>query len=108
MSSKRTGYQYNEDRILDEIEEYIDSTYQSHYVTGDNENPQQIFDVWDAMGIAEESCLSNVIKYAYRYGKKDGYNKKDLMKLIHYAILLMHFTQHRKEDSDGSSKRATK
>ena len=33
-----------------------------------------------------------------RYGKKDGYNKKDLMKIIHYTILLWHFTQ---KDAEG-------
>ena len=45
------------------------------------------------MGHVKEACHSNIIKYAMRYGKKDGYNKKDLMKIIHYTILLWHFTQ---------------
>ena len=31
--------------------------------------------------------------FMYPSGKKDGYNKKDLMKIIHYTILLWHFTQ---------------
>ena len=30
------------------------------------------------------------MKYAQRYGKKNGYNRKDLMKIIHYAIIAMH------------------
>jgi hypothetical protein len=36
------------------------------------------------------------MKYAQRYGKKDGYNRKDLMKIIHYAIIAMynHDLQH--------------
>ena len=33
-----------------------------------------------------------------RYGKKDGYNKKDLLKIIHYTILLWHFTQDEEID----------
>jgi hypothetical protein len=35
-------------------------------------------------------CVGNIIKYAQRYGKKGGYNRKDLMKIIHYAIFLLH------------------
>jgi hypothetical protein len=33
------------------------------------------------------------LKYIMRYGKKDGFNKKDLLKVIHYTVLLWHFTQ---------------
>ena len=52
------------------------------------------------MGHVEEACHSNIIKYAMRYGKKDGYNKKALRKIIHYNILLWHFTQ----DNDNPPK----
>jgi hypothetical protein len=31
--------------------------------------------------------MGNILKYAQRYGKKEGKNKKDLMKVIHYAII---------------------
>ena len=27
------------------------------------------------------------MKYAQRYGKKDGYNRKDLLKVLHYALI---------------------
>ena len=30
------------------------------------------------------------MKYLWRYGKKDGNNKKDLMKALHYIVLAMH------------------
>ena len=30
------------------------------------------------------------MKYAQRYGKKNGYNRKDLMKIIHYAVIAMY------------------
>ena len=39
--------------------------------------------------------MGNILKYAQRYGKKDGKNKKDLMKVIHYAIIQLsqdHYT----------------
>ena len=32
---------------------------------------------------------SNAIKYLARYGKKNGKNRKDLLKAVHYVILLM-------------------
>ena len=33
--------------------------------------------------------MSNIIKYAKRFGKKDGDNPKDIMKIIHYSIFLL-------------------
>ena len=54
----------------------------------------QTLDVWESMGIAEEMCLGTIVKYAMRYGKKDGKNKKDLLKIIHYAILALHYGGH--------------
>jgi hypothetical protein len=46
------------------------------------------------MGIAEEMCLGTIVKYAMRYGKKEGKNKKDLLKIIHYTILALHYGGH--------------
>jgi hypothetical protein len=34
--------------------------------------------------------IGNIMKYAQRYGKKNGYNRKDILKIIHYAIMLLH------------------
>jgi len=34
-------------------------------------------------------AMGNIIKYAQRYGKKSGYNRNDLMKVIHYAIIAL-------------------
>ena len=33
--------------------------------------------------------LGNVLKYTQRYGKKDGHNRKDLLKILHYALLAL-------------------
>ena len=30
------------------------------------------------------------MKYAQRFGKKDGKNRKDLLKVIHYGIMALH------------------
>jgi hypothetical protein len=39
--------------------------------------------------IDKDFCQANAIKYLCRYGKKDGKNRKDLLKAIHYIVLLM-------------------
>ena len=41
------------------------------------------------LGIDKDFCEANAIKYLARYGKKNGKNRKDLLKAIHYVILLM-------------------
>ena len=46
------------------------------------------------MGMSEEMCLGTLVKYAMRFGKKAGKNKADLLKLMHYTILLYHFTKY--------------
>ena len=94
-------YRFEEDKILKEVSEYIASTYQAHYVNetaGTKDEEIQTIDVWKQIGHVKEACHSNIIKYAMRYGKKDGYIKKDLLKIIHYTILLLHFTQDKEID----------
>lgn len=88
-------YKYHEDEILKELTEYIESTYGEHYAT----DKLQTIDIWEALGIERQSCQSNVIKYAMRLGKKNGNNKKDLMKILHYTILWWHYTQYDKDDN---------
>lgn len=80
-------FKYNEDRILDEIYKYIQSTYGEHYA----QDPKgiQVQDLLRSCGIDKEFCQGNAIKYIARYGKKNGRNRKDLLKAVHYIILLM-------------------
>ncbi len=80
-------FRRNEDFVLEKLFEYICGTYEEHYSS--ERKDRDVFDDWDDMGIAKEAYLSNIIKYAKRFGKKDGYNKKDLMKVLHYTVLLM-------------------
>lgn len=80
---------YNEEAILKEISDYVLSTYQGHYV---GKGEIQTLDVWDTLGISEEVCIGTALKYIMRFGKKDGKNKKDLLKAVHYIILLMHYS----------------
>ena len=80
------SYKYNEGNLIAEIQDYIDATYGEHYSTNKYQATEFIIDG----GHGEGFCIGNVMKYAQRYGKKDGYNRKDLMKIIHYAIIAMH------------------
>ena len=79
------NYKYNEDVVLNEVKQYVDSTYTQHY-SGKYQATDMIIDAGHGTGF----CIGNIMKYAKRYGKKDGYNRKDLMKIIHYAIIEMY------------------
>ena len=87
-------YKFGEDKYLEELKEYIDSTYQGHYST----NKFQSTEVIIARGHGTGFCMGNVDKYANRYGKKGTREdaRKDLLKVIHYAILQLHV-----HDSEG-------
>ena len=77
---------YNEEQIIKEIAEYVNNTYDEHYSEGE----VQTLDFIDACGDAPAVCRSNILKYASRYDKK-GTPRKDILKIIHYAMLLLHF-----------------
>jgi hypothetical protein len=78
-------YKYNENNALCTIKDYIDSTYTQHY-SGKYQATDMIIDAGHGTGF----CIGNIMKYAKRYGKKDGLNKADLLKIIHYAIIQLH------------------
>jgi len=79
-------YKYNEGELIAEIKDYIDGTYGEHYSTNNYQATEFIIDG----GHGEGFCIGNIMKYAQRYGKKNGYNRKDLMKIIHYSIIAMY------------------
>lgn len=80
-------YKYHEDVILAELKSYIDATYRQHYV---GEDGVQVIDVWEGLGSLETTVRDTSLKYLMRYGKKDGRNRKDLLKALHYIVLLMY------------------
>jgi len=82
-------WKYNEDVIIKEIRDYLGMTYKSHYTS--KESKTQTLDLIEGIGDAEPFCRSNAIKYLSRFGKKDGKSKQDILKAIHYCILLYHF-----------------
>ena len=87
-NKKQSKYKYSEDVILKELTDYIAGTYNQHYSAGDDKI--QTLDLIEACGDGESFCRSNILKYASRYDKK-GTARRDIMKILHYAVLLMHF-----------------
>ena len=88
-------FKYHEEEILKDIEEYVSATYRGHYTGTSHEYRKvQTLDLLAARDIASGFCQANIIKYGSRYGSKEGKEKKDLMKVIHYAMLLLHFDDH--------------
>jgi len=82
----KVEYRFDEDKLLAEIGEYIAGTYSKHYATNGG---IQAMDAITATGAGVGFCVGNILKYAWRLGKKDGFNKLDIMKVIHYSIILM-------------------
>lgn len=80
------NYKFNEGALIQELQQYVDSTYNQHYSKNNFQATEFIIDSGHGMGFA----LGNVLKYAQRYGNKDGANRKDLMKILHYALIALH------------------
>ena len=85
---------YKEDESIEALKNYISTTYGGHY-TSDNNNVQTL-DLIESVGDAESFCRSNAIKYLSRYDKK-GQAKRDILKALHYTLLLYHFSGQLKE-----------
>jgi len=82
-------FKYNEDDLLKELRDYISGTYNQHYSAGND--AIQTLDLIEACGDAEAFCRSNILKYASRYDKK-GTARRDIIKILHYGLLLLHFS----------------
>ncbi len=79
-------YKFNEDKSVKELKKYIDKTYSQHYSKSKFQATEFIIDG----GHGEGFCIGNILKYAQRYGKKEGHNKADLMKVLHYAVIALY------------------
>jgi len=90
-------YKYNEGELLREITQYIDATYGEHYSQNQYQATEFIIDGGHGIGFT----VGNILKYAQRYGHKGTPEdwRKDLLKVIHYAIIAMHV--HDKEQQSS-------
>ena len=89
----KVNYKYNEGKAIVELQKYIDSTYDEHYSKNKFQATEFIIDG----GHGEGFCIGNIMKYAQRYGKKGGKNRKDLLKILHYTIIALFV--HDKEET---------
>lgn len=90
---------YDEDKYIKELFDYVSSTYDGHYSKNKFQATEFIIDSGHGSGF----CVGNILKYAQRYGNKGTTTdaRKDLMKVLHYAIIQLHV--HDKENDIGES-----
>ena len=86
---KDCNRKYKEDESIKALQDYISTTYGGHYTS--KQNNVQTLDLIESVGDAESFCRSNAIKYLSRYDKK-GQAKRDILKALHYTLLLYHFS----------------
>ena len=84
--SNTPEYKFNEGALIRELQSYIDDTYSGHYSRNKFQSTEFISDCGHGIGFA----IGNILKYAQRYGKKNGYNRADLMKVLHYALMALY------------------
>ena len=85
---------YEEDKGIADLKDYVSSTYRGHYTNKSSDT--QTLDLIHSVGDAESFCRSNAIKYLSRYDKK-GSAKQDILKAMHYCLLLYYFSGNTKE-----------
>ncbi len=93
-------FKYNEDETLELCLKYIETTYRQHYVSEDGVQLMDLFFSDPEEGVV--FCKTNAMKYLSRFGKKEGNNKKDLLKAMHYIVLLMHCVEKMENRVDDS------
>ena len=85
---------YQEDKGIKDLKDYVSSTYRGHYTNKNSDT--QTLDLIHSVGDAESFCRSNALKYLSRYDKK-GSAKQDILKAMHYCLLLYYFSGNTKE-----------
>ena len=95
---KKINYKFNEGELVQELADYINKTYGSHYSKNNFQSTEFIVDCGHGTGFA----IGNILKYAQRYGRKGTHAdaRKDLMKVLHYAIIALSI--HDTENNDAS------
>ena len=83
---EKIEYKYNEQELIKQLQAYVDTTYSQHYAQGKIQTTEFIIDNGHGIG----HTVGNVMKYAQRYGKKEGRNRKDILKILHYALIMLY------------------
>jgi hypothetical protein len=90
-------YKYNEGDLLRQVTDYVNATYGQHYSQNKYQATEFIIDGGHGVGFT----VGNIMKYAQRYGHKGTPEdwRKDLMKVIHYAIIALYVHDKAQEPS---------
>jgi hypothetical protein len=99
---KKIEFEFDEERIIKEFYDYIVSTYSQHYANG--KNGKQLLSEYDindpdVIGF----CKISARKYLKRLGSKEGFNRKDLLKAMHFCLLLLHFYPQKETQLTGEN-----
>ncbi|MGZ4849787.1 MAG: DUF3310 domain-containing protein [Candidatus Bathyarchaeia archaeon] len=94
IKKQEVPFKFREKELLEEFSNYVASTYAGHYVGEDN---VQSLDLIFAIGHGEGFCTGSGLKYLARSGKKAGQHRQDLMKTLHYALLLLYLYDRAEE-----------
>lgn len=91
----RIEYKFREAELIQELQSYIDKTYDQHYAGGKIQATEDIIDDGHGTGF----CIGNAKKYLKRYGKKGETPaewRKDIIKVLHYGLiqLYIHDLEH--------------
>jgi hypothetical protein len=92
-STNEFPWRYNEGKILDEVREYIKATYGEHYAT--RTNGHQFIDLLMSDDDSIPAFKFTAGRYIHRFGKKSGYNRKDILKAIHYLTFLLEYIRRK-------------
>ena len=95
---------YQEDKGIADLKDYVASTYSGHYTNKNSDT--QTLDLIHSVGDAESFCRSNALKYLSRYDKK-GSAKQDILKAMHYCLLLYYFSGNTQEPDYTNSRYET-
>jgi hypothetical protein len=82
-------YKFNEPVLQKEVSDYVAATYKQHYAKDDEDiqtfeliaQGNKLRGLWFAIG--------SILKYGDRYGYKDGFNRKDILKIIHFGFMAL-------------------
>lgn len=83
---EKMRYIFNEDKLIEELKQYIDGTYDQHYAS---KGRVQVTEFIASHCSSPDFFRGNAMKYLARYGHKEGYNRKDLLKALHYIIMML-------------------
>lgn len=94
---------YCEEQIIEDFKNYVLKTYTEHYKT--DEKQIECFDAWIALDDATPTFRNTALKYLWRYGKKNGSNKADLMKAMHYTMMCLYNDHYKGLNNGNTNKR---